>query len=421
MINLVISIAIAIISISIISVSIFLILRANLQKKDLKENILEELFQKHNFHLKKILYSANDNLIAVNRSLNVIAVVKNISQKDNKGVDYKEIPTSLIYKIEKINSAIKINYLKKNGNDFIYINFPSKEIKELVYKIYKNTILSKIQNKFPTQILTSSTGCNWECDFVWAYNPNNTSLFYYSKNNEKSYINYFNLLKRFITLDVKYNYLEVPLLGQMQQLYIYEPTFLNEVLSSLIETVKQKYISIHEDKIFYDSFNNIVYLSNGYSSFQTIILDEVEDIIYENTRILFTLKEDTKIIRFLADKEFISEFENFIITYNLRKIAVSFDYKTDVLINTTDSTKFIVDVTRDRVVYCANLNHIQKFNFLTISFDNLENATAQKKGNIAFARIQTKDNQTIDVSCKKPYLADYVVGSIKKIIAQEKQ
>ena len=244
MVNLIILITIAIILTILIIAGLIILIRKTAIHKNFKENATDTLFQKHNFHLKKILYSTKDSIVAVNRSLNVIAVINNLSQKNESDINYKEIPTSLIYKIENFKSVLKINYMKKNGNDFILINFPTKEVKELVYKIYKNTVLSKIQNKFPTQTLTSTTGSDWECNFVWAYNPTNSTLFYYNKTNEKSYINYFNLLKKFVTLDTRYNYFEAPLLGQTQQLFMHEQPFLNEVVSSLIEIVKQKYQAI---------------------------------------------------------------------------------------------------------------------------------------------------------------------------------
>ena len=105
--------------------------------------------------------------------------------------------------------------------------------------------------------------------------------------------------------------------------------------------------------------------------------------------------------------------------YNLRKIASNFDYKTDKLVNTTQSTKFVFDYTRDRVVYCANLDTFEKFSYLKISFENLEDASVEKNGPNYFVIIYAKEDGVLDVSCKKGEVAEYICAQIKTIINKE--
>ena len=104
------------------------------------------------------------------------------------------------------------------------------------------------------------------------------------------------------------------------------------------------------------------------------------------------------------------------INYNLKKIAQNFDHKTDKLINTTPNTKFIIDFTRNRVVYCANLNKFVSFSYLFIAFDNILNIYTEKSGAKNFIRIHTKDKETIDVTCDKKEVAQYIEAQMVKLI-----
>ena len=168
--------------------------------------------------------------------------------------------------------------------------------------------------------------------------------------------------------------------------------------------------------MFYDSYNNIIYLSNGITSLQSIILDKIEEVHYKENRLSFSLLDDEKTISFMADADTIKEFSEFITTYNLRKIAQNFDYQTDKLINATENTKLIVDFTRDRLVYCANLDTLSRFSYIIIPYENLIDASAEKSGNKFFVRITAKDNELIDVTCKKYEVAQYIAAQILTII-----
>ena len=131
------------------------------------------------------------------------------------------------------------------------------------------------------------------------------------------------------------------------------------------------------------------------------------------------MESSNKIINFPASKEFVDEFEKFIINYNLRKIASSFDYKSDKLINVNQHTKFIIDTTRDRFVYCANLNKLLGFSYITISFMDLEGAEVIKNATRYYVRITTKDNDVLDVTCQKSEIADYIKAQIDYIINKD--
>ena len=117
----------------------------------------------------------------------------------------------------------------------------------------------------------------------------------------------------------------------------------------------------------------------------------------------------------MTDNETIKGFSEFITTYNLRKIAQNFDYQTDKLINVTDTTKLVIDFSRDRLVYCANLDTLSKFSYMTIPFNTLKKATAEKSGNKSFVRILANEDEIIDVSCKKFEIAQYIMAQIQLI------
>ena len=225
-----------------------------------------------------------------------------------------------------------------------------------------------------------------------------------------------NLRKEHFVIDTKFNHFEAPIMGIAQQLYIYEKNFLIDLHNSLFQSIKQKTTSITDNHIYYDSYNEIIYLSNGSTSLQSVIIDEVDEISYEGNKIYFSLLEDKRTMSFTAYNDVLLEFIQFITNYNLRKIAKSFNSKIDKLINTTENTKFIFDFTRSRVIYCANLNKLRHFSYIIYSFDELASASVIKNSNNCFVRIYTKEAQIIDVTCSKYEVAEYIVAQINIIV-----
>ena len=240
--------------------------------------------------------------------------------------------------------------------------------------------------------------------------------FAYIKTGKKAQVGKINLKKEHFTIDTKYKYFEAPIFGIAQQLFCYDKFFLSEVFDSINEYIQNKYSKIVDNSIYFDNYNNIIYLTNGLSSLQSIVIDKIDDVIYRDNRLSFDLYGENRTINFMSNQEQISEFENFVIDYNLKKIAQNFNHKTDKLINTTPYTKFIIDFSRDRMIYCANLNKFSKFSYLFISFDSVSNIKIEKSGLKHFIRITTKEKEIIDVTCDKKEIAQYIEAQILKLI-----
>ena len=398
--------------ITVISIVLFLTSKKNNKNKN--NEIIRDILDEKLFYPKKIAFINSHTFLAINKLLNKLAVIENFNMH-NLSYNYSEIMISFINNITEISSGIKIDYIHQGEKKSLIINSKNKDVKDFVYKTYKTANVKRIEDKFSDCNFTITSASDFNNNYVWAYCPLNCTFAYY-RTKENPVIQKINLRKKHFTIDTKYSYFEAPIFGDYKQLYYFESSFLNELFVSLYQTIKQKAGMISEDLIYYDDYNNIVYLSNGTTSLQSIILNDVEEVYYKDNKLSFSLFDNLKTINFPADNNFIKEFEDFVTGYNLRKIANSFDYKVDKLINTTHNTKLIIDFSRDRIVYCANLNSFARFSYITISFINLEDAKLEKTSSGCFVRIYAKNDEIIDVTCNKNEVAQYILAQIKSII-----
>ncbi len=398
----------------IIAVGVFLAIKLNIENKTKTKDAIVDYLDEKGFFPKETLFVNRNLSFALNKNCSKLALLENFNPYLPNSCSYQEIVSSFINSIEKNHFNIKLNYIKKGDKNTIYINPVNKETSAFFHDFFMRINVKKIENKYPEQNFSIVESSDWECSYIWAYNEKN-SKFAYLKTEEKPIFNILNLRKEHFTLDVRYNYFELPILGLRQQILVYNNNFLNNLFNSFFNLIKEKTSCVLENLIYYDSFNNIVYISNGTSSLQSLIIDKIEEIYYKNNNIYFSLYDETG-INFFATPKFISGFEDFITNYNLRKIAQGFDYSVDKLINTTDYTKFIIDITRSRVIYCANLNKLEKFSYLILNFSEIEKITTENYNNKSFVRIQTKEEEIIDVSCNKQEVAHYITAQIKNII-----
>lgn len=409
------SIIFALLIAALITVIVVLTKQTKNEKKEKLVEFIQKTLEAKGVVVKNTYFVNNELILAINKKETKLAVIQEFDVASNS-LKYFEINTNFITSIEKTMYGINIEYVLQGNKDTLFIQTKSKEIENLIHELYKAAGVRKLAEKYMINSFPYSTSSDWECSFIWAYKPTGNSFAYY-KTTEKQAIYKLNLLKEFFTIDVKYNYFEAPVLGIAQQLSVYDTSFLNEIFISLLNDIKQKTTTVFDNRIYYDTYRDCVYLTNGTTSLQSVLLGKIEDVYYKEDRLTFSLVDEEKVINFLADKFMLEEFENFTTTYNLRKIAQSFDYTVDKLINTTEGTKFIIDYSRDRVVYCAGLNSFAKFNYMTIMFYNLENAEVVKTKEGQFVRIYTKDKNIIDVSCKKASVAQYILAQIKTIIS----
>ena len=400
--------------IAIVVVSCILIIKT---ENELRQNIVTTIYDildmKH-FSPLEVHYVNRKLTIAVNKTYTKLAVIENFNPKNPEFYNYYEIPVSFIETIEK-NVAIKINYVRAGAYSTFQIYPANQEIQDFIHRVFKNSCIKKVQNKYPDVNFSCFSASDWQVSYLWAFSKRN-SRFVYFQTGKKQNIKEINLKREHFTIDTKYNYFEVPLFSRPQQLFTYDKEFLPEIWELLKEDIIEKYSTISENEIYFDYHSNILYLTNGTTSLQSIILDEVEEIIYRENRISFELLESQKVINFMANNSFISKFEDFIINKNLKKIAQGFNQKTDRIINATHYTKFIIDYSRDRMIYCANMNKIRSFNYMIIPFLDLYDAQVNQSGMNNFVRIFTKNKEMVDVSCDKREVAQYIQAQIKGLL-----
>ena len=401
----------------IVVVSTILLIKLNKASQIRTIQTLYDILQSRSFKSNDIINVNKHLAFAISQDYSMLAMIENFNPNNPMEYNYQVVGTSFISAIEKKGSTILLTYLKQGEKIQIRIYPAKKTVVEFFYDVYKHANLKRIEKKYPNFEPTISSSCDWQSSYVWAFSAKNAEFAYY-KTFDKQYYSKIDLKKEHFTIDTKYKYFEAPVMGIAQQLFIYENDFLDNLYQYMFDIIKQKCSVIVSNKLYYDSYNNIVYLSNGLTSLQSIILDEVEEFYYKENRLVFALYNSDKNINFMTDYDLIQEFREFITTFNLRKIAQNFDYQTDKLLNATENTKFIVDYSRDRLVYCACLDSIARFSYIIIPYANLVSATVEKSGNKNFVRINTNDNETIDVTCKKYEVAQYIQAQIMTIIDQ---
>ena len=399
----------------IIAIAITLwLLKINIEKSDKFKTIqiLNEMLDKMGFNPIEIIYCNKHLSLALNNKETKLAIIEDFNPNNRSYFKYKEVALSFIEKIEK-STCTKIHYLKKGEKKVLNIYPINNEINNFIHKIYSLSLIKKIQTKFPQQKFTLFDSSDWECSYFWAYSEKDNN-FAYLKTGSNFQFGKINLRREHFTIDTKYKYFEAPIFGINQQLFNYNNDFLFELFNSMLSSIKEKYGEIKANSIYYDNYNNIIYLTNAINSMQSVNLEKVYEINYKDNRISFELEDKSTTINYIAKNQQILDFEDFIIDYNLKKIANSFCYNIDKLINTTTHTKFIIDFTRERIIYCANLNKINSFNYMVISFNNLKDICIKKTSTKYFARITTKDKETIDITCDKKEIAQYIEAQISK-------
>lgn len=412
--NVVFLILLIILIIAIVIVLSILIIKLENENKINTIQTIQDVLDNAGFYPIEIHFVNKKMTLALNKGQNKLAVIENFNPNNPSYYNYREIALSFIEKIEK-GVVSKIYYIKKGEIQPLSIYPVNKEILNFIHKIFKLSLIKRIETKFPQIRFSNFTSSDWACSYFWAFSKYDSS-FAYLKTIGKIEIGKINLKKEHFTLDTKYNYFEAPIFGIAQQLFVYDKDFLNDLWQIMLNMVKDKYSQIIPNSIYFDVYNNIVYLTNGFSSFQSVVIDKIEDVQYRDNRISFDLFGENRVINYISNQQQISDFENFVIDYNLKKIAHGFDNKTDKVINTTLYTKLILDYSRNRIIYCANLNKFSSFNYLVIPFEDLKNIQVEKSGLKSFIRITTKNKEIIDITCDKKEVAQYIEALVLKSV-----
>ena len=408
------SIIFIILFISALIVTILLLFKTVTSIKIKRIELLQDILDRKAFYPKKIVMVHKHFFLALNKNLSRLAIIENFNSKTLSYI-YDEIALQFIAGIEQLSSkTFKIDYIHQGEKKSIIVHSYNKEVKDFIYSIFKIANIKRIKDKFPECNFSITSTSDFENSYVWAFCPVNNSFVYF-KTKDDSFMKKINLRKNYFTIDTKYNYFEIELMNEKQQLVIYDNLFLKELFASIYQNIKQKTSEMTENLIYYDDYCNIIYISNGINSLQSVLLNKVQDVIYKENKLCFLLN-DNSINIFPATNELIKEFEDFVIGFNLRKIANSFDYKFDKLINTTSNTKLIIDFSRDRIVYCAGLNSFLNFNYVIIPFNDIDEVNLEKNDFKGFVRIYTKDKEIIDISCNKLEIAHYILAQINTII-----
>ena len=356
--------------------------------------------------------------IAVNSKEKRFAIIRNFNPKNPDNTIFVEFPLLFITKIKSTKMSCELTYLNDSNEEILKISPATSEVKKFLHRIFKKVNFSVIEKKYPDTKFDVVTSSDWQCNYIWAFSSSRCVFVYYDI--EKQFVSHeINLLKTNMTLDTKYSYFEMSIYNINQQLLAYENDFYDDMYSALISKIKEKYACIMKEVLFYDNNNNVVFLSNGMNSLQIINLDTVDEVYYLDNKLSFKIIQNEKTINYVASKELISQFQDFVINLNLKQIAHNFNYSSDKLINTSENTKLIIDYTRSRIVYCANLNSLSKFSYYTIGFDSIKDIEYHKNGRNIFLRVYVNKKDIIDISCKKSEVAYYILAQIK-IILNEK-
>ena len=418
--------AVGLVSLSLVLlVLIFLFLFLNIRKTRIRKleilNNVKSSLQSQGYIAENVLYINPALSLMLNKSENVLYVVKNDESGSIFSTETEEILVQFIKNFEITNNTIILKYFKSGEEKTLVISPINNEIKNFIHYVFKKSCIYKIKEKIPNVNFSLCCPSDYLCSYFWAYNPLK-SVFCYLKLDDtiKKPLNYkaktINLLKENFTIDVKYNYFEAPIDGIAQQLSLYDDNFLSDLFYSLLKSIKGKYSLVKEDMIYYNSLSNVVYLTNGVNSLLGLRLDEVLEVEYSNSKLSFLMKDNQRTINYITTRQFISEFQDFVTGCNLRKIANNFNYSTDKLINTTENTKFIVDFSRSRFIYCANIDTFSRFSFIIFSFYDVDNVKLENNSNSIFVRIFKKDSTILDVSCNKYEVAEYLMAIIRKIM-----
>lgn len=406
--------ALIILVVAIMIVLSLLIIKFENENKLNTIQTLQDILDASGFHPIETHFVNRHLTIALNKNQTKIALIENFNPNNPAFYNYKEIALTFIEKIEK-NVTLKIHYVKKGEIKTLNLYPLNKELIDFVHRIFQTSLIKRVEAKFPQVRFTNFSASDWECRYFWAFSKYD-STFVYMKTGHKFELGKINLKREHFTIDTKFKYFEAPVFGIPQQLFVYDKMFLAEIFESMLDYIKHKYSAIVQNSIYFDNYGNTIYLTNGNTSLQSVVIDKIEDVYYQENRIVFELYEQNRRINFLSYSQQIIDFENFVIDFNLKKIAQSFDSKTDKLVNTTPFTKLIIDFSRNRVIYCANLNKFAKFSYLIISFDSLKNVSVEKSGMKHFVRLTTKDKEIIDVTCDKKEVAQYIEALIAKIL-----
>lgn len=407
--------------ICVISIIAFLIVKKNKLNKNETITDLKLVLENRGFSSKVILYVNRFLSLTVNKFGNILYIIRNYNPDINSQIDVEEVLIQFIKNFEITNNTIILRYFKNGEEKTAAITPINSEVKKFIHKVFHNSCAKKITEKLPDSNFTLFSASDYQCSYFWGYSPSK-ALFCYLKLDDtlKKPINYnvkkINLLKENFTIDVKYNYFEAPIEGIAQQLSIFDNNFLADLYLCLLNTIKEKYALVCEDMIYYNNLQNIVYLTNAQNSLLSLKLDEIAEVKYSTNRISFIMKDSQRMVNYMASEDFINEFDDFVVGYNLRKIAHNFNYSTDKLINATPNTKFIVDFSRYRLIYCANINTFSRFSYIIFSFSEIINVKLEKISTNSFVRIFLKNGQIIDVTCAKYEVAEYIMALIRKIL-----
>lgn len=406
----------------ILTLIIFILLIATLgllaffiNKNHIEQSIseVEKMLIKLDYYIEKVYYVDRFLLMTANKSMTKLIFISNYNSIKKNEIKIKEIKAESILQIVKNNFVCKILYLDKGKTEELELKtIQCGELIDLIHEIYKETKIKKIKNHYKDINFTTITVSDWSCDYVFAYNANKSNLAYLcTSQNDKS--GFVELLNSTMILDVKYNYFQVPIFGIPQQLSSVDEEFFNKVYRSLLENIKTFATEIAENNIYYNYDKGMIYLTNSKDSIEAIKLKDIDDVIYQDNKISFVLAYSNKTMNFLCNYNFVEAFKKFILDYNLNKLSSNFNYQTDKLINATDNTKFIIDYTKKRYIYCANLYSPTKFSFFNIFFSSVKSVKDIQSGLAHFVRIEYGENETMDISCNKKEVATYIAAQIR--------
>ena len=142
----------------------------NETKNKLKEGI-HEILELKSFNPEKLVIVNKYLAFGINRNYSMLSVIENFNPKNPQNYNYSIIETSFIVEITKKGNSIILEYIKQGEKATIRIYPATKEVKEFFYEISKAIHLKKLEYKYPDTDFPLTSASDWECSYLWAYNP----------------------------------------------------------------------------------------------------------------------------------------------------------------------------------------------------------------------------------------------------------
>ena len=164
----------------LVFILLFLYIRAKRKKRQEILNSVKTSLQNQGYIADNVLYINSSLSLMLNRSGNVLYVVRNNESDSMFSTETEEVLIQFIKNFEITNNTIILRYFKSGEEKNLVINPINDEIKKFIHDIFVKSCLYKIKEKIPNVNFSLYCPSDYLCSYFWAYNPLK-SIFCYLK------------------------------------------------------------------------------------------------------------------------------------------------------------------------------------------------------------------------------------------------